>query len=131
MGLNTTHDAWQGPYSLFHEWRTVVARAAGYKIDGDMWALDAELPYGAIDGEWEKTPSDPLVVLLAHSGCDGEIRPAQAGALADRMEELLPSIEKADNLEDLGPDDYGVFATRRFIDGLRRAVEEGEPVLFG
>ena len=31
----------------------------------------------------------------------------------------------------LGPDDYGVFATRRFIDGLRRAVEEGEPVLFG
>ena len=28
MGLDTTHDCWHGPYSMFMRWRTAIAAAA-------------------------------------------------------------------------------------------------------
>ena len=131
MGLDTSHDAWHGPYSTFHEWRKLVAKVAGYEVSGDDWTVDWEGRTGdEVDGTWAKTPDDALLVLLAHSPDDGEIWPAQAEPLANRLEELLPAISRESGMDDI----YRCFAAtaaKRFIVGLRRAVEEGEPVLFG
>lgn len=77
-------------------------------------------------GEWAETPDDPLIVLLVHSDCEGEIHPEQAGPLADRLEALLPEIHGE------GGGHIGNYRakTEAFIAGLRAAVAAGEPMEF-
>lgn len=137
MGLDTTHNCWHGGYTAFNTWRHQVARVAGYEVEtrrqpstfGTGIEFEFETPVLDWDtyteanllGEWQDTPSDPLLVLLVHSDADGWIYPVQAGPLADRLEELLPQIPEH---EDVRAD------TVQFIKGLRQAAEAGEPVGF-
>ena len=141
MGLDTTHDAWHGAYSAFTRWRTHIAEKAGYDVvgvpgQGEAWDNRFHYPVIFVDwghitmqqimGEWEKTPDDPLLVLITHSDCDGLIRPAQAAPLADRLEEILPLLDGD------GGGHKGLYRdkTQKFIDGLRLAVALDEPVEF-
>lgn len=141
MGLDTSHDCFRGAYSAFSRWRNAVAEAAGYMVIPIKWPdmgyeTDSVLiDWGHIEeknyqGEWDEIPSDPLIILIAHSDCDGEIKAAHAAPLADRLEEILPRL----------PDDEGAGhiaarggyrgVTQKFIDGLRAAAAAGEPVDF-
>lgn len=138
MGLDTSHGCWHGAYSAFARWRNKLAEVAGYEIaevkfrDSMFTHECALVDYGHISsdetmGDWAQTPADPLLVLIAHSDCDGWIRARDAGPLADRIAELLPLL----------PDEAGVGhirhwrdTTQRFIDGLRAAAEAGEDVVF-
>lgn len=139
MGLDTSHDAWHGAYGAFSRWRNKLAEVAGYELEeyGDYGIKGVKPPTGwteqtlfsraHVDGYWEEPPSDPLLILLAHSDCDGWIFPHHAGPLADRLAELLPLL----------PDEVGGGhvrhwheTTQRFIDGLRKAADEGEVVVF-
>jgi hypothetical protein len=137
MGLDTSHDAWHGAYSAFGRWRLHVVKAAGYET-----VQDGPYTYAAIDwdavtkdnlaGKWEAPPADPLMVLIAHSDCDGQIMPEDAARLADRLEELLPAIE-ASEIPDgghIGRAGGYAGATRRFIAGCRAAASAGEPIDF-
>lgn len=143
MGLDTSHDCWHGAYSAFGRWRLAVARAAGYKVAPVTWP-DIGYPTDTVmlewhryeqknyHGQWDEVPADPLILLIVHSDCDGEILPEHAGLLADRLTELLPALAKA------GDEAHGhiaarggfVGATEKFITGLRAAAEAGEPVDF-
>lgn len=143
MGLDTSHGCWHGAYSAFTRWRNQIAVTAGY---GLMPPTPEEIAAGAMlsarypmiewsgiveqnfAGEWDRTPPDPLIVLFAHSDCDGVIHPQQAGPLADRLEELLPELAKLDD----APGHVGnwVAKTQTFIDGLRLAEKLGEDVDF-
>ena len=135
MGLDTTHDCWHGAYSAFTRWRNKLAEVAGYAFykAGDPPIYDQPLiDWGHITtensyGQWANTPPDPLIVLIAHSDCEGEIYPAQAGPLADRLEELLPLLPS-----DSTGGHIGVWKdkTQAFINGLRAAVAANEPVEF-
>ena len=137
MGLWVSHDAWTGAYSAFDRWRNDIAQAAGYAVwsikydDGvhrDTIMIDwGHIYEGHLMGHWEKTPDDPLMVLIAHHDCDGKIFPAQAKPLADRLEELLPKLNK------VYPGHIGdiKIKTQKFIDGLRLAVKEDKPIQFG
>jgi len=139
MGLDTSHNCWHGAYSAFSRWRDQLARAAGYEIArvdiGDSFIGMREtvlIDWGHIVdknylGEWDETPPDPLIVLIAHSDCDGVIHPAQAGALADRLAELLPLLPEG---EAPGHVRHWRNTTQEFIDGLRAAVEADEDVVF-
>lgn len=140
MGLDTTHECWHGAYSAFSRWRNAVAVAAGYMVAPVKWPgmgyeTDSILiDWGHIEeknysGEWDAMPADPLIILIAHSDCDGEIKPEHCTPLADRLEELVPL------LSDEGGGHIaarGGFkgATEKFIAGLRAAAEAGEPVEF-
>jgi hypothetical protein len=134
MGLDTTHGCWHGAYSAFTRWRNALARHAGYALAKgehgiEFAAIDWDsLPSGSLLGEWERTPDDPLLVLLAHSDCDGVIRPAQAGLLADRLEGLLPKLRL--RVYDSGHIGNWEEKTRAFIEGLREAAAAGEDVEF-
>lgn len=77
-------------------------------------------------GEWDSMPHDPLIILIAHSDCEGVIHPTQAELLANRLEELLPLL----NGDDGGHVGNYHDTTQRFIDGLRLAVKHGEPIEF-
>jgi hypothetical protein len=137
MGLDTTHNAWHGAYSAFSRWRDGLARAAGYEVKrvtyDDGWSADeAQINWDQIvqknfDGEWDETPADPLVVLIAHSDCDGVIHPEQAKPLADRLEELLPKLPDAEGGGHIGS---WREKTQKFIDGLRVAAEANENLEF-
>ena len=143
MGAWVSHGAWSGSYSSFNRWRTQVASAAGYWVlpipkfsegeSGDS-RLTWHYPFIIIDwghiepkqlqGEWDETPADPLMVLIAHSDCSGVLYPEQAVPLADRLEELLSVVENE------GEEIRGVMnaksLTEKFIRGLRLAVEKNE-----
>lgn len=121
MGLDTTHDCWHGAYSAFNRWRTALCEVAGY---GDLSQRDGfggEIP-------WPTTESDVLIELLYHSDCDGDLKWEICGDLADRLEQLLPALEKKGD----GGGHVGYYAekTRRFIAGLRLAHEARENVEF-
>lgn len=141
MGLDTSHNAWHGPYSAFTRFRTAVARAAGLKVEpikyeNGMTFDTADIPWEDIaarnpqylEGIWREPPTDPLHVLIAHSDCDGVILPEHAGPLADRLEGLLPALEAAEAISDM-PWSHAEKA-RQFIAGLRLAVAQNEPVDF-
>jgi hypothetical protein len=115
-----------------------LAEVAGYAVAKIVWdedGLNSEQPVidwghitkGQLMGKWEETPDDPLLVLIAHSDCEGTIYPEQAGPLADRLEELLPRLP-----DEEAPGHIGHWGqkTQKFIDGLREAAAEGEPVEF-
>ena len=139
MGLDTSHDCWHGAYSAFFRWRHKIAEVAGYCIwnvnyDAGIHRDTIMMEWHRYDqethlmGEWEETPHDPLIVLFAHSDCEGLIHPAQGGPLADALEKLLPKLEE----EGDGGGHIGSFRekTQTFIDGLRRACAAGEDVEF-
>lgn len=158
MGLDTSHDCWHGAYSAFQRWREQLARSAGIPLrlmegfygppnaSSMEWLAprDGGPICGNIHGpvihdwaagiaewlpvKWSTLKPDPLHILLNHSDCDGEISAADCGPIADRLEQLLPELAKL-------PDDNGhigswVEKTQKFIDGLRLAATEGEPVKF-
>lgn len=154
MGLDTTHGCWHGSYPGFTQWRNALAHAAGYDLLAEHADLRVivvpDLPEEIWDGnhhlgDWDETPEDPLLVLLAHADNEGRIEAHHAGPLADRLEELIPALEKLADPDVRGRDPTVPLgyepiqphrvaqwqnATRKFITGLRRAVEEGEPVEF-
>lgn len=136
MGLDTSHDAWTGAYGAFTRWRNAIAEAAGYAVwevvhDRGYKAPTIMLDWGHVTqdnlfGKWDKTPADPLVVLFAHSDCEGEIFPEQATPLADKLEALLPELtgDSGGHIGDIRA------KTEQFIQGLRDAVSANEPLDF-
>ena len=142
MGLDTTHNCWHGSYGGFTHFRMMLAEAAGYHVirgstkdnqfDNRIYYPHIQLDWGHVTpqhnfGEWDETPSDPLIVLLVHSDCDGVIHPEQSGPLADRMEELLPNLR---NKPGFGYENYYYDKAKQFIKGLRDAHEHREMVEF-
>jgi hypothetical protein len=138
MGLDTSHNCWHGAYSAFTRFRTAVAEQAGYDIadvtfkDGyfakDCVLMDwGHLPDGSTWGNWDKNPSDPLVVLICHSDCEGVIKPEQGRPLSKRLYQIAESMDDDDPSKP-----WGDFKARtiQFADGLKEAAENGEEVEF-
>ena len=75
---------------------------------------------------WDVLKDDPLLVLLNHSDCEGEILAKDCAPLADRLEALLPLLTGD------GGGHIGSYQekTRTFITGLREAAAAGENVGF-
>lgn len=140
MGLDTSHDCWHGAYSAFNRWRDKLAEVAGFEIGR---SANDERPLVLIDwgritmdniaGEWAEMPCrpdgapDPLILLIAHSDCDGRLPSRFCTPLADRLAEILPLLPK-----ESGGGHIGEWSakTQQFIDGLRRAATAGEDVDF-
>lgn len=150
MGLGVSHDCFRGAYSAFMRLRQAIAAAAGLPplqlMDG-YYEEGAIVPrflfsdeekagdfskhptLGKLPIKWDYFETDPLVTLLTHSDCEGEIAAADCEPLAARLEELLPKLgsDGGGHLEAVG----GVRgATELFIAGLRRAAAAGEDVEF-
>lgn len=138
MGLDVSHGCWHGGYGAFSRWRDQLAMTAGYEFaqhEGEFKAFPvvdwekyhADLENGPLMGIWDKTPEDPLLVIIVHSDCDGIIQHAQTKPLADRLAQLLPLLPEGEGGGHIG--DWRA-KTQRFIDGLLSAHESGEDVEF-
>lgn len=133
MGLSVSHNCFDGRYSSFNQLRNALAVAAGYKLTTPPPGLSeevrrffCELPVmgettaDQLAGIWPEMPEDPILVILHHSDCEGNIYPAQAGMLAGRIQQLAPSIPKQEVRE----------AAERFAKGLWDAFAKQELVEF-
>lgn len=72
MTLKISHGAFYGMCSEFHHWRCAIAKAAGFGIERDRDEEGIILDWDAITddnmvGVWPTPPTDPSLVLLAHS----------------------------------------------------------------
>jgi hypothetical protein len=119
MGLDTSHDCWHGAYSAFMRWREKLTEIAGYGDLGECEGFGGNIAWPL---------GDPLVGLLTHSDCDGEIPAALCAPIADRLEQLMPALKVAGE----AGGHIGNYAekTQLFIDGLRAAAAANEPVEF-
>ena len=119
MGLNTSHDCFNGSYTRFYKWRRELCRAADISYEcGPRNRTMAEQ-----SGDWAETPADILYVLIDHSDYEGHILAEHCAPLADRLGGLIRKIQ--------GPsEDHNRAATRIFMEGLRSAAAKGEMVLF-
>ena len=116
MGLDTSHDCFHGGYGTFHQWRQLICELAGY---GNMHT------YKGCGGTkpWPSKKKHPLVILLAHSDCDGVIKAKDCGHIVMALQKILPKLDK--------PEDrmYLEF-TKSWIDGLIDAAMRHEDVDF-
>jgi len=122
MGLDMSHDCWSGPYSAFHRFRKKICEVAGY---GDLNEREGFV----MDKPGIPWPTDdPLVIFLSHSDCDGEIAAADCGPIADCIEALLPSLERAGS----GGGYIWSYAglAEQLIAGLRLAASKDQMVRF-
>jgi hypothetical protein len=151
MGLDCSHGAWHGAYSAFGRWREKIAEVAGLPpldlMEGFYSPLKGKSGYGVptlycgpheptdsllrLDSllpiKWESLKKDKLHILLNHSDCDGDIHWKHCGAIADRLEELLPLLPDEQAGGHIG---YWKEKTQTFIDGLRRAAAAKENLEF-
>jgi len=146
MGLDTTHDCWHGAYSLFHQWRQELARLAGYpplilmegfyhprrpeccnvasvcagkdRENGDFLDWTSQLPI-----KWDILKPSPLIELLSHSDCEGDIKWEKCAGIANDLAMILAMMD-ADGGNNWREE------TQKFITGLRRAYNAAENVEF-
>lgn len=151
MGLDTTHDCWSGGYTGFGLFRGLVGRAAGmpYRKPNLMageFGLDVlsinwdTITEQQLSGQWGDDPTvmpadiygppitDPVLYLLVHYDCEGELRLDYLPALRARLEEIEPEYDRLVSADER----WRRYASslRRFIDGIGDAIEAGEHVQF-
>lgn len=117
MGLNISNDCWNSSYSSFGDFRATLASLAGIYLD-EMVGF----------GGTKKFPSkkkEPLVVLLDHSDCDGDIKHKDLLPLLNRMQAVLKENPKLY----LNNPQFNVRMLN-FIAGLKVAIENNENLYF-
>lgn len=134
MGLSTTYNCFEGSYSRFSEWRNAIALASGYKLESYDY-LGAKIFQIILNkrlctkkyamGVWDNPPEDIIQILFAHSDCDGIIQSKYCSSLADRLEEILEILP-----EEKTPYYNNHITTQLFIEGLRKAAEDGADIEF-
>lgn len=160
MGLDTSHNAFHGPYSQFNVWRHWLAEQIGIPLElmegfyyddayhNPFIILNSKFPNGdelemsglrrlqkKLPLLWDAFKPSPLHKLLYHSDCDGDISYKDCGAIAKVLKELLSKI-KDDSEESRSPTtERGCYdgmynCTKRFMEGCELAFKEKKKLLF-
>jgi hypothetical protein len=121
MGLDTTHNAWHGPYSSFGRFRERLAQEIGINLNNYIgYNPHANLKESEID--------HPLMDLFNHSDCDGELTPMQCWKIAKGLDEVikkLPVPEDGDSW-----DARFIESCIQFRDGCMLAFSKNEVMEF-
>lgn len=134
MGLDVTHNCWNGPYSSFKRFREAVAAAAkkhfGYEPVYDGVPLRCymgwwDFPHDYARDPGHTEPTHPLDVFFIHSDCEGWIFPDDMPGLIAALRQLVGYL----------PEEHDDWCQRRstlqrFIDGPISAEANNEPVRF-
>lgn len=117
MGLDTTHDAFHGPYSSFNKWRHWLAHQIGINLN-DYFG------YGGNGTKDIESIDHPLMPLFNHSDCDGELTPEECRQIIKGLKDILSTT----------PLDTSFFSnywlTERFMKGCIRAANAKENIKF-
>ena len=117
MGIDFSHCDAHWSYSVFHRFRVKLAKEIGINLDS-MKGFDFADPDKGMP--WTKI-KDPIVFLLDHSDCDGELTADECHCVAPRLRELVA---------DWPDDDYDRQQALLLADGMDKAVQSGENLIF-
>lgn len=115
MGLDTTHDAWHGPYSSFNRFRTWIAK----QINIELHEMDG---FGG-SKEWDD--SIDLYPLLYHSDCDGELTVEESKRIVKGIDDLMSNLDESQR------DEYMIEKLNQFKRGCELAISKNEIIEFG
>lgn len=119
MGIDFSHCDARWSYSGFMRFRTKLASSIGVTL-GDMEGFSDQNP----GREWS-TIDDPIVPLLDHSDCDGELSPQDCARVAPRLREIIASWSRGDVR-----DDHDIRSGLLLADGMGAAANAGEALRF-
>lgn len=114
MGLDTSHNAYHGPYSSFMDFRKSLASHLGFNL------LDME----GFGGSKKWDGKDDVQILLSHSDCDGIITPDDCLRLSVRLDQILETLEPSDSWFSL------YHFVKKFSDGCKLAYSRQEDIDF-
>jgi hypothetical protein len=121
MGLDTTHNAWHGPYSSFNRFRYQLAKRIGIN-------LDEYIGYNPGGSKDLVSIDHPLMDLFNHSDCDGELTPEQCSKIVDGLDQIINDSPIPTNSRS---EDYlFIHQVIRFRDGCKEAYEKQEILQF-
>jgi malate/lactate dehydrogenase len=113
MGLDTTHNAWNGSYSSFNRWREKLAE----KVNIRLRSMDG---FGG-SVIWDQSAN--YYPLLSHSDCDGELTVDECKKTVDFLKSIIDEFQ---------PDpDYGAKEEiNQFINGCKEAIKLNQSIKF-
>jgi len=117
MGLDTTHGCWHGSYGSFNTFRKWVCK--------EVLGLELDTRIG--HGGAEPWPDHPIVSLLDHSDCDGDLDPDECLKIGCV---LLPLYQKHKYNPCPNPDRWVIEGCRTFGLGCIDAWRMGDHVHF-
>lgn len=112
MGIDFSHGDATWAYSGFNRARTRLAAVIGLNLDNMVG-------FGG-NQEWPDANVNPLVHLLDHSDCDGELTVQQCKSVAPALRKAVASW----------PDDYDKQMFIRLAEGMEEAATANEPLQF-
>jgi len=143
MGLDTSHNCWHGAYSAFARFRQAIAKAVGIPLSlmegfyrPPEWAFEQLTPGAKFEIDkmlqslplsWDLFKGDPILALLNHSDCQGDIPAEQCAPLAKRLREIAPLLKGQDGGGHLGDIEAKAI---QFAEGCELAASRGENVEF-
>lgn len=115
MGLDFTHGDAHWSYGGFMRFRARLIETLELGNLNDMYD----------DGSYyEKLENIPIFPLINHSDCDGELT-------VEEMKAIIPQLDLIVSMwESQQPSDYDAERGRQFVDGMKYAIEENEPMEF-
>jgi hypothetical protein len=105
MGLDFVGSSAHWSYTGFHDFRVRLAREIEI-------SLDNMAGFGGTES-WDGL-NDPIILLLNHSDCDGELTPEQCSVVAPRLRVLVG----------FWPDDYDRDNALRLVHGMEECAKE-------
>ena len=112
MGVAFSHGNAQWAYSSFNRFRAALGREIG--ID-----LDKMCGFGG-KRSWSKM-TDPIIPLLHHSDCDGDLAPEVCATVAPRLRELV---------KDWPDDCWDKRKALELAEGMEDAAQNHERLIF-
>jgi hypothetical protein len=113
MGLDFSHCEARWAYSGFFRFRLRLAKEIGFNEYEEIKTID--------DPRYSKISKDPILPLLAHSDCDGDLGPEECKKVAPRLREIVSKWPD---------DDYDKEQALELADGMDAAAASSEPLKF-
>ncbi len=120
MGLDTTHDAWHGPYSSFNTFRYWLAEQIGVNLSEYIGYSNekATKSLESIDHD--------IMPLLNHSDCDGKLTPGECRQIVKGLKDIMDKLP-ADTIK---TEWSNWWLTNRFRKGCIKAANAKENLEF-
>lgn len=114
MGLDFSHGEAHWSYSGFHRFRHKLAKEIGIENLDEMEGFGGPILWDGF--------KDPIVDLLSHSDCDGDLLPEQCKEIASRLRVLTIGWEDPDYDKQ-----HALFLAK----GMDLAYKKNEKLYFG
>lgn len=121
MGLNVSHDCFDGAYSTFSRFRTELGNQIGINVS----------EYAGLGGnKSQSSVTHNIRPLLFHSDCDGELTVEESKQVLKGLEELLVEFDPTKFNSKMAMEDF-LYRVRNFTEGLNKAIKKNQIVTFG